>query len=211
MPRYKSARQTSRVFVAKLPAIERIEPNPIESLVISQLWPEGTHLYIACKPFIKAYLLAEAKRSLGSSDRPHHAGTALPVGSGRVGRVDRLSVAVKKGAILAPLAPGGPLPSRMSLSLLLGGVVQNGPERSRARRYWARRSGPLTARTVLGDWSKRERLSEELAKGGPKKWPLCPAPLTRRGDTFPRDFPQVDCWAFADGNRISQQKCRVPP
>ena len=89
-----------------------------------------------------------------------------------------MSVAVKKGAILAPLAPGGPLPSRMSLSLLLGGVVQNGPERSRARRYWARRSGPLTARTVLGDWGKRERLSEELAKGGPKKWPLCPAPLT---------------------------------
>jgi hypothetical protein len=89
-----------------------------------------------------------------------------------------LSVAVKKGAILAPLAPGGPLPSRMSLSFLLGGVVQNGPERSRARRYWARRSGPLTARTVLGDWSKKERLSEELAKGGPKKWPLCLAPLT---------------------------------
>src|ERR1700735_4253756 len=72
----------------------------------------------------------------------------------------------------------------MSLSLLLGGVVQNGPERSRARRYWARRSGPLTARTVLGDWNKRERLSEELAKGGPKKWPLCPAPLTALTSTL---------------------------
>jgi hypothetical protein len=52
-----------------------------------------------------------------------------------VPNVSWLSVAVKKGAILAPLAPGGPPPSRMSLSLLLGGVVQNGPERSRARRY----------------------------------------------------------------------------
>src|ERR1700683_3456000 len=66
----------------------------------------------------------------------------------------------------------------MSLSLLLGDVVQNGPERSRARRCWARRSGPLTARTVLRDWSTRERLGEELAKNGAKKWPLRPAPLT---------------------------------
>jgi hypothetical protein len=62
-----------------------------------------------------------------------------------------VSVAVKKGAILAPLAPGGPLPSRMSLSLLLGGVVQNGPERSRARRYYlspvpSRRRSGLRAR-----------------------------------------------------------------
>jgi type IV secretion system protein VirD4 len=69
----------------------------------------------------------------------------------RGGAVAQLSVAVKKGAILAPLAPGGPQPSRISLSLLLVDVVQNGPERSRARRYWARRSGPLTARTVLRD------------------------------------------------------------
>jgi hypothetical protein len=52
------------------------------------------------------------------------------------------------------------------------------PRRTRARRHWARRSGPLTVRTVLGDLSKREMLSEELAKGGPKKWPLRPAPLT---------------------------------
>src|SRR5207245_1106789 len=33
----------------------------------------------------------------------------------------------------------------------------NGPEPSRARRCWARRSEPLTARTVLRRWSKRER------------------------------------------------------
>ncbi len=47
---------------------------------------------------------------------------------------------------------GGALPGEpvgVSLSLLSGGVVQNGPERSRARRCWARRSEPLTARTVL--------------------------------------------------------------
>jgi hypothetical protein len=48
--------------------------------------------------------------------------------------------------------PGGALsrePFGVSLSLLLGGVVQNGPEPSKARRCWARRSEPLTARTVL--------------------------------------------------------------
>jgi hypothetical protein len=95
-------------------------------------------------------------------------------------RVQMLSVAVKKeGAILAPLAPRRPQPSRMSLSFLLGDVVQNAPEWSRTRRCWARRSGPLTARTVLRDWSTRERLGEELAKDGAKKWPLRPAPLTQ--------------------------------
>ena len=43
--------------------------------------------------------------------------------------------------------PGEPF--GVSLSLVLGGVVQNGPKRSRARHCWARRSEPLTARTVL--------------------------------------------------------------
>src|SRR5580658_1173700 len=76
-----------------------------------------------------------------------------------------MSVAVKKGAILAQ-------PSGMSLSLLPGDVIQNGPERSRARRCWTRRSGPLTARTVLRGWKERERRGEELAKDGAKKWPL---------------------------------------
>jgi hypothetical protein len=45
-----------------------------------------------------------------------------------------------------------------SLSLLAGEFAQNGPERSRARRCWARRSEPLTARTVLRPSAKRERL-----------------------------------------------------
>ena len=45
-------------------------------------------------------------------------------------------------------APSGE-PFGVSLSLVLGGVVQNGPKRSRARHCWARRSEPLTARTVL--------------------------------------------------------------
>jgi|ERR1039458_1423661 hypothetical protein len=46
----------------------------------------------------------------------------------------------------------GPLPCGlfgMSLSLLSRRCCQNGPEPSRARRCWARRSEPLTARTVL--------------------------------------------------------------
>jgi hypothetical protein len=37
-----------------------------------------------------------------------------------------------------------------SLSLLTGVLLQNGPEPSRARRCWVRRSEPFTARTVLG-------------------------------------------------------------
>jgi len=85
---------------------------------------------------------------------------------------------LKNGPFWRRWRRGCPQPSRMSLSLLLGTVVQNGPERSRARRCWVRRSGPLTARTVLRDWSKRERLGEELAKDGAKQWPLRPAPLT---------------------------------
>src|SRR5437879_5662013 len=53
----------------------------------------------------------------------------------------------------------GVAPFTMSLSLFLGGVLRNGPEPSRARRCLARRSEPLTARTVLRESSERERLS----------------------------------------------------
>src|SRR5450756_2018964 len=42
---------------------------------------------------------------------------------------------------------------------LLRSVVRNGPEPSRARRCWARRSEPLTARTVLRRSGMRERRS----------------------------------------------------
>jgi hypothetical protein len=60
-----------------------------------------------------------------------------------------VSVAVKKGTILAAMAVTGLQPFNWSLSLLIGRLVQNGPESSRARRCWARRSEPLTARTDL--------------------------------------------------------------
>ena len=40
------------------------------------------------------------------------------------------------------------------------GVFENGPERSRARRSLARRSEPLTARTVLRESGMRERKSQ---------------------------------------------------
>ena len=61
----------------------------------------------------------------------------------------------------------------MSLSLLSGGVVQNGPERSRGRRCWARRSEPLTARTVLRRSLKRERRERKLGE----KWAAILVPL----------------------------------
>ena len=57
-----------------------------------------------------------------------------------------------------------------SLSLLTGGLIQNGPELSRARRCWVRRSEPLTARTVLGSSKKGERLLLRLSKVAPQKW-----------------------------------------
>jgi transposase len=38
----------------------------------------------------------------------------------------------------------------LSLSVFSATFLQNGPEQSRARRCWARRSEPLTARTILG-------------------------------------------------------------
>ena len=62
--------------------------------------------------------------------------------------------AVKKGAILAPLAPGGPLLFRMSLSLLLGDVVQNGPKRSRRPLLGA-------AKRTLDGEDRSARLEEE--------------------------------------------------
>ena len=62
---------------------------------------------------------------------------------------------------------------------LLRSVVWNGPEPSRGRRCWARRSEPLTARTVLRLSLKRERRGERLAKRGPPFWCPRPPPLTR--------------------------------
>jgi hypothetical protein len=72
-----------------------------------------------------------------------------------------VSVAAKKGAILAPVWTTIPV---WSLSLLAGEFAQNGPEQSRARRYSARRSEPLTARTVLRPSAKRERLLPDRSK-----------------------------------------------
>ena len=43
-------------------------------------------------------------------------------------RISTLSVAAKKGTILAAMAVTGPQPSNWSLSLLIGRLVQNGPE-----------------------------------------------------------------------------------
>jgi hypothetical protein len=51
----------------------------------------------------------------------------------------------KRGHFGAEVAPM----STLNLSLLLERLLWNGPEQSRARRCWARRSEPLTARTVL--------------------------------------------------------------
>ena len=60
-----------------------------------------------------------------------------------------LSVAAKKGTNLAAMAVTGPRPSNWSLSLLSGVLFGTARSLSRARRCWARRSEPLTARTVL--------------------------------------------------------------
>ena len=77
--------------------------------------------------------------------------------SGSVG-IGWVSVAVKKGAKMAEMAARRGQPFNGSLSLLMEGLFQNGPELSRARRCWARRSDPFTARTVLRPSKKRERL-----------------------------------------------------
>jgi hypothetical protein len=70
----------------------------------------------------------------------------------------------KRGHFGSVGSAGAPQASRSSLSLLSGSVCWNGPEPSRARRCWARRSGPLTARTVLARWKKRERLGRRIGE-----------------------------------------------
>jgi hypothetical protein len=63
----------------------------------------------------------------------------------------------------------------------LRNVLRNGPEPSRARRCLVRRSEPLTARTVLRESGKRERLST----AGIQKFHATP-PLP--ASTLPRTF-----------------------
>jgi hypothetical protein len=60
-----------------------------------------------------------------------------------------LSVAAKKGTKMAAKWSPARGAVRSEPFPLLRSVVRNGPEPSRARRCWARRSEPLTARTVL--------------------------------------------------------------
>src|ERR1022692_1680821 len=66
-----------------------------------------------------------------------------------VAKAAGVSVAAKKGTKMA--AKWSPARGAVGSEPfpLLRGVVRNGPELSRARRCWARRSEPLTARTVL--------------------------------------------------------------
>src|ERR1039457_1306280 len=60
-----------------------------------------------------------------------------------------MSVAAKKGTKMAAKWCPTRRAVRSEPFPLLRTVVKNGPEPSRARRCWARRSEPLTARTVL--------------------------------------------------------------
>src|ERR1035438_7629925 len=109
----------------------------------------------------------------------HIVGFRLPVGQGRaVGNCAWLSVAAKKGTKMAAKWWPTRRAVRSEPSPLLRSVVKNGPEPSWARRCWARRSEPLTARTVLRRSLKRERRGERLAKRGPPKWYPRPPPLT---------------------------------
>src|SRR5450759_1819509 len=89
-----------------------------------------------------------------------------------------MSVAAKKGTKMAAKWSPARGAVRSEPFPLLRSVVRNGPERSRARRCWARRSEPLTARTVLRGSLKRERRGERLAKSGPPFWYPGPPPLT---------------------------------
>src|SRR5712672_996811 len=73
----------------------------------------------------------------------------------------------------------------------MGGFAQNGPEPSRARRCWARRSEPLTARTVLRRWSKRER--------GAKGWGAKMAPSLGASNSMPGWTEFSDVKASVDG------------
>src|SRR5665811_1277215 len=90
-----------------------------------------------------------------------------------------VSVAAKKGTKMAAKWSPARGAVRSEPFPLLRSVVRNGPEPSRARRCWARRSEPLTARTVLRGSLKRERRGERLAKGGPPFWYPRPPPLTQ--------------------------------
>src|ERR1035437_6055502 len=92
----------------------------------------------------------------------------------------QLSVAAKKSTKMATKWSPAGRAVRSEPFPLLRSVVRNGPEPSRARRCWARRSEPLTARTVLRGSLKRERRGERLAKGGPPFWYPRPPPLTNR-------------------------------
>src|SRR5450759_1086962 len=89
-----------------------------------------------------------------------------------------MSVAAKKGTKMAAKWSPARGAVRSEPFPLLRSVVRNGPERSRARRCWARRSEPLTARTVLRGSLKRERRGARLAKSGPPFWYPRPPPLT---------------------------------
>ena len=90
-----------------------------------------------------------------------------------------VSVAVKKGAILAPLAPGGPLPSRMSLSLLLGGVSSERPG--------AVKGAPLlgAAKRTLDREDRSGRLEQErkAQRRTSERWSQKMAPLPGATDT----------------------------
>ena len=92
----------------------------------------------------------------------------------------------------------------LTLSLLMGGFAQNGPEPSRARRCWARRSEPLTARTVLRQCGKRER----RAKGwGAKMAPSLGASniwIFGGGNYVPSYQAFNDVWSSEDGLRWTQ-------
>ena len=71
-----------------------------------------------------------------------------------------MSVAPKKGPFWRLWRRGLPAAFGMSLSLISGGVRQNGPEPSRARRCWAR-----AKRTLDGeDRSERMQLSERRGR-----------------------------------------------
>jgi hypothetical protein len=78
----------------------------------------------------------------------------------------------------------------VSLSLLLGGVVPNGPEASRARRYWARRKRTLDGEDRSEMIEEEGKAGEPLAKSGPPFWYPRPPPPTRR-----------PTWAFHHWNR----------
>src|ERR1039458_6404284 len=70
-----------------------------------------------------------------------------------------MSVAPKKGPFWRLWRRGLPAAFGMSLSLISGGVRQNGPEPSRARRCWAR------AKRTLDGEDRSEMIAEEGKAG----------------------------------------------